>query len=100
MHATKYGTTYTDQEWAEKQAEFKIVDENSGKIQKMKKWAARQIDAKGLNGKYLATQMVFIDEMIEAGRIKASEDVLVWLSDLGDRYLIACEKLENVCPIG
>jgi hypothetical protein len=53
-----------------------------------------------LNGKYLATQLVFIDEMLEAGRIQCSQETAIWLSDLGKRYLIACEKLEDVTPIG
>ena len=99
-HTTKHGNEYTDKEWAEKQRQFKVKDDNNAKIQKMLKWAEGQMNAKGLKGHWLKDHIDEIDMMIEAGKIKCSQETAIWLSDLADRFLDACDKLECVNPIG
>lgn len=99
-HTTRSGNVYTDEEWAEKQREFKVQDENNVKIQKMLNWAEKQMDAKGLKGSWLKDHLVEIDIMLEVGKIKCDEETAIWLGDLSDRFLDACNELESVNPIG
>lgn len=98
-HITRSGNYYTDEEWIEKQREFKVQDQNNAKIQKMLTWAEGQMNEKGLKGSWLKDHLDEIDMMLEAGKIKCSKETAIWLSDLSDRFLSKCEELENVVPI-
>ncbi len=99
-HTTRIGNTYTDEEWAEKQREFKIQDENSAKIQKMLNWAEKQMTARGLKGSWLKDHLDEVGIMLECGKIKCNKETAIWLNDLSDRFLDACNELESVNPIG
>jgi len=99
-HTTRTGNFYTDEEWAEKQREFKVQDANNAKIQKMLNWAEQQMNAKGLKGSWLKDHLDEVGTMLECGKIKCNKETAIWLNDLSDRFLDACNELESVNPIG
>ncbi len=99
-HTTRSGNVYTDEEWVEKQRQFQVQKDSQGKVEKMKNWAEKQMNAKGLKGSWLKDHLLEIDMMLEFGKIKCSHETAIWLSDLADRFLIACDKFEDVSPIG
>ena len=100
-HTTKYGNTYTDQEWREMQEYFAQERANdkaiSSKINGMGKYLRRQLAEEGLNSQQIDTvvRLFRYGEYGDANIQFTSKSRQEKLDDLWDRWNVAMGKVYN-----
>ncbi len=101
MHVTKYGNTYTDQEWTEMQAYFKQEKANddviSAKMAGLEKYLRHQLKEEGLSPKQSDTIVrLFRHSSWEKANIQfTSQERQAKLDNLWQRWGIAMDKVYN-----
>lgn len=100
-HTTRYGNTYTDEEWKEVQENFKqeqVKDEAILiKIDGMEKYLRRQLKEEKLNQKQInIVAGLFVNHSWEEANIQCtSQERQAKLEDLWKRWNIATDNLYN-----
>jgi hypothetical protein len=98
-HTTKYGNTYTDQEWAEMKAYFKQQKANDdaigAKIRGLEKFLRRMLVKEGLNGDQVQVVVnLFKNESYEEANIQwTSQGRKTIIDDLYSRWDKAMARL-------